>query len=382
MQQFNYPTIIYFGNDSIIALGEKLKDENLKKILLVTDKTLNDLGIVKEVLALLSVSEKEFIIFDETHPNPLEEDVGKGAKVYKENQCDGIIALGGGSPMDAAKVIKILVAHDGPLAQYDDAIGGDKLIVNAMPPLFAIPTTAGTGSEVGRCGVIIMKESGKKTIFFAPELLPNIAVLDPIVTVKLPAHITAATGIDALTHCLEAYLAPGFNPMADGIALEGIALVLSELPKACQDGSNLEAREKMLMAATMGATAFQKGLGMVHSLAHPLSSQFNLHHGLANALLLPYALSFLEKKLSPEELSRLENIQTLFKNNGIEGENLSDCCTIFFESLNINFGLKQHGIDESAVKKLTDEAFADPCHSTNIIPVTAEDLAKVYKTAL
>ncbi|PCJ59723.1 MAG: alcohol dehydrogenase [Planctomycetota bacterium] len=382
MQQYNYPTIIYFGNDAIIALGEKLKSEQMNKILLVTDKTLNDLGVVKDVLKMLSASEKEFIIFDKTHPNPLEEDVELGVKAFKENNCEGIIALGGGSPMDVAKVIKIAVAHEGPLAQYDDALGGDKLIVNEMPPLYAIPTTAGTGSEVGRSGVIIMKETNKKTIFFAPELMPDIAVLDPLVTEKLPAHITAATGIDALTHCLEAYLAPGFHPMADGIALEGIALVLSELPKAYKDGSDLEAREKMLMAATMGATAFQKGLGMVHSLAHPLSSQFHMHHGLANALLLPFALKFLEDKLSEEALIRLNKIQELFKARSLEGESLSDCCRIFFESLGIKFGLKQHGIEESAIDKLTQEAFADPCHHTNIIPVLENDLAFVYKAAL
>lgn len=382
MNQYNYPTTIYFGNDSVAALGHKLNSERFKKILFVTDKTLIELGIVKEVLDLLAVSEKEFVIFDETHPNPLEEDVEKGVQVFQENQCEAIIALGGGSPMDAAKVIKIAVVHEGPLAQYDDALGGDLLITNEMPPLFAIPTTAGTGSEVGRSGVIIMKESGKKTIFFAPQLMPQIAVLDPIVTLKLPPHITAATGIDALTHCVEAFFAPGFHPMADGIALEGISLVLSELPKACKDGSDLEARGKMLMAATMGATAFQKGLGMVHSLAHPLSTQFHLHHGLANALLLPYALKFLENKLSNTDLSRLKAVQSLFKSHGIERENLSDCCTIFFESLGVKFGLKQHGIDENSIDKLTEEAFSDPCHKNNIISVSAKDLATVYRAAL
>ncbi len=311
-----------------------------------------------------------------------EDDIEKGAQAFHDNQCDSIIALGGGSPMDAAKVIKIAATHEGPLAQYDDSLGGDKLISNEMPPLFAIPTTAGTGSEVGRCGVIIMRKTGKKTIFFAPQLMPNIAVLDPMVTVKLPQHITVATGIDALTHCLEAYLAPGFHPMADGIALEGISLVLSELPKACKDGSDLKARGKMLMAATMGATAFQKGLGMVHSLAHPLSSQFHLHHGLANALLLPYALKFMENKLSDADLSRLKNVQALFKANGIEGENLSDCCSFFFGSLGVKFGLKQHGINENSIDKLSEEAFSDTCHQSNIIPVNENDLATVYRASL
>jgi alcohol dehydrogenase class IV len=251
-----------------------------------------------------------------------------------------------------------------------------------MAPLFAIPTTAGTGSEVGRSGVIIMRGTGKKTIFFASQLMPNIAVLDPTVTVKLPKHITAATGIDALTHCLEAYLAPGFHPMADGIAREGISLVLHELPIAYHDGTDLTARGKMLMAATMGATAFQKGLGMVHSLAHPLSSQFQLHHGLANALLLPYAMKFLENKLQSADLSRLKKVQSLFSEKGIEGESLSDCCAIFITSLGVKFGLRQYGIAEEAILKLSAEAFSDPCHQTNIIPVTQDDLAMVYRSAL
>lgn len=382
MQQYNYPTTIYFGEDAINALGEKLKGESLKKILFVTDRTLNDLGIVKEVLDLLSVSEKKFVIFDDIHPNPLEEDVEKGLQAFGDNQCDSLIALGGGSPMDVAKVIKIAATHEGPLAQYDDALGGGRLISNKMPSLFAIPTTAGTGSEVARSGVIIMRNTGKKTIFFAPKLMPNIAVLDPTVTVKLPQHITAATGIDALTHCLEAYLAPGFHPMADGIALEGISLILSELPKACKDGSDLEARGQMLMAATMGATAFQKGLGMVHSLAHPLSSQFHLHHGLANALLLPFALRFLENRLTSNDLGKLKNVRARFSAHGIRGKNLSDCCSFFFRSLGVEFGLKQHGIDENSIAKLTEEALSDPCHQTNIIPVTSDDLANVYKAAL
>ncbi|MES0491899.1 MAG: iron-containing alcohol dehydrogenase [Leptospirales bacterium] len=386
MQQYNYPTTIYFGEGSIVALGEKLKAESLKNILLVTDKTLYELGIVQEVLDLLTNSEKQFFIFDKVHPNPLEEDVKKGVQAFRDNQCDSIIALGGGSPMDAAKVIKLSVAHDGPLDQYDDALGGDRSIKNIMPPMYAIPTTAGTGSEVGRSGVIIMKKTGKKTIFFAPQLIPDIAVLDPTVTVKLPSHITAATGIDALTHCLEAYLAPGFDPMANGIALEGISLVLSALPEAYKNGFNLEARGKMLMAATMGATAFQKGLGMTHSLAHPLSSKFQLHHGLAIALLLPFVLNFLENRLSKTDnisgLNRLKNIQALFKKIGIEGENLSDCCSFFIKSLDVHFGLVQHGIHENSIEQLTEEAFYDPCHQTNIIPVTRDDLAMVYRAAL
>lgn len=387
MQQYNYPTTLYFGQDSILALAESLKKRSFKKVLLVTDSTLTSLGIVKQVLNLLNKSEKEFIVFDGTHPNPIEDDVEKASKCYKDNQCDAIIALGGGSPMDVAKVVKIRVAHEGKLSQYDDAVGGEALITNSMPTLFAIPTTAGTGSEVGRVGVIIMRKTSKKTLFFSPQLMPEIAVLDPIVCIKLPPKITAATGIDALTHCIEAYLAKGFHPMSDGIALQGISLILKELPKAYQDGNDLEARSKMLMAATMGATAFQKGLGMVHSLAHPLSSQFNLHHGLANALLLPESMRFLENKLllkgDIERMERLYTIQSLFEEcQGFEAENLSGACSNFIESLGVKLGLGNQGIKEADLESLSFEAISDPCHTTNIIPVTREDLIFVYKESM
>jgi 4-hydroxybutyrate dehydrogenase len=387
MQQYNYPTTLYFGQDSILALAESLKKRTFRKVLLVTDSTLASLGIVKQVLDLLKKSEKEFIVFDGTHPNPIEEDVEKASKCYQDNQCEAIIALGGGSPMDVAKVVKIRVTHEGELSQYDDAIGGETLITNPMPTLYAIPTTAGTGSEVGRVGVIIMRKTSKKTLFFSPQLMPEIAVLDPIVCVKLPSKITAATGIDALTHCIEAYLAPGFHPMSDGIALQGISLILKELPKAYQDGYDLEARAKMLMAATMGATAFQKGLGMVHSLAHPLSSQFNLHHGLANALLLPESMRFLENKLllngDVERMERLYTIQSLFEEcQGYEAENLSGACTNFIESLGVKLGLENQGIKETDLESLSSEAIEDPCHATNIIPVTREDLIFVYKESM
>ena len=290
MQQFNYPTTLLYGEGSLVEAASRLKGLNFKKTLLVSDKTLTKLGLVDQVKNLIENNNIEVIVFDDVHPNPIEKDCIDGANVYREHQCDSVIALGGGSPMDAAKGIMALATHDGPLALYDDAKGGDALLVNKLPPLVAIPTTAGTGSEVGRAGVIIIKETNAKTIIFHPTMLPIMAVLEPTLTIGLPKSITAATGIDAFTHALEAYFAPGFHPMADGIAIEAMKLVLDNLETACENPNDLTARSKMLLAASMGATAFQKGLGMIHSIAHPLSSECGLHHGLANALALPFCV--------------------------------------------------------------------------------------------
>ncbi|MEO7777525.1 MAG: iron-containing alcohol dehydrogenase, partial [Fibrobacteria bacterium] len=288
MQQFNYPTIILYGEGALAGLADRLRG-GCKHVLIVTDATLVKAGLaakVTEAIRAAGAGAPEVSVFDGTHPNPVEADVEQGLEAYRRGGCDALIALGGGSPMDTAKVIRFMATHPGPLAKYDDAKGGDKLIINAMPPLYAIPTTSGTGSEVGRSGVIILRATGKKTIFFHPRLMPDMAVLEPSLTAGLPPHITAATGIDAFTHCLEAYLVDAFHPMADGIALEGLRLILRHLPVAYSDGGNLASRGAMQMAAAMGATAFQKGLGMIHSLAHPLSARYNTHHGLANALLL------------------------------------------------------------------------------------------------
>jgi alcohol dehydrogenase class IV len=383
MQQFNYPTIIYYGEGGVDHLASAIAERGHQHLLLVTDATLVELGLAAQVVESLSGSGAEITIFDQVHPNPIEEDVELGTTAYKTNRCDAIVALGGGSPMDVAKVIKFMATHEGPLAHYEDRLGGDALITNSMPPVYAIPTTAGTGSEVGRSSVVTMAATKKKTIFFAPQLMPDIAVLAPELTAGLPPHITAATGIDAFTHCLEAWLAPDFHPMADGIALEGIKLCLECLPRCLANGNDLESRGKMLMAATMGATAFQKGLGMIHSLAHPLSAHFGLHHGLTNALLLPAAVAFLERSdLDEEQRGRLSTVDSFFQERGSGGDSLSSASRAWFESLGIEFGLARHGIPEDRLEFLADEAFDDPCHPTNMIPVTREDLLATYRAAL
>ncbi len=381
MQQFNYPTLIFFGQGAMTALANRMRG-TVTRVLIVTDATLVKVGLCAEVEAALNSHGIATQVFADTHANPIEEDVEKGLAAYQINGCDALVALGGGSPMDTAKVIRLLTVHPGPLAKYDDAIGGDKLIKHAMPPLYAIPTTAGTGSEVGRSGVIILRATGKKTIFFHPSLMPDIAVLEPAFTAGLPPHITAATGIDAFTHCLEAYLVNAFHPLADGIAQEGLRLILKHLPTAFAQGTDLDARGAMQMAAAMGATAFQKGLGMTHSLAHPLSARYNTHHGLANALLLPESLAFLESQPLPEAGQiKLSRVLALFEEVGLASASLSESCRNFFTGLGIRFGLHNHGVPKGDLVLLAEDANADTCHASNLIPVSQQDLLSVYRAA-
>ncbi len=383
MQQFNYPTTILYGQGSLDEFINRLKEYDHTRILVVTDSGIAGSGLLKMLTDRLERRGTAYVVFDRVKPNPDEQDVWAGVEVYKKEKCDSLIALGGGSPMDTAKVIKILTVNKPPLEQYDDSLGGDRLITGPMPPLYAIPTTAGTGSEVGRSGVIVLTGTGKKTIFFHPDLMPKIAVLEPEMTTGLPPGLTAATGIDAFSHCMEAYFAAGFHPMADGIALEGMKLVLDWLPVACKTGNSIEAREKMLLASSMGSTAFQKGLGMVHSLAHPLSSLFGMHHGLANALMIPPSLEFLEKSsLNNDQRGRIDGVRGLFRERNYRGEKLSGCLLEFIQSLGIDPGLSSRGISGEDIERLGAYAFSDPCHSQNMIPLTENDLKEIYRAAL
>ena len=387
MNQYNFPTVLFYGADALKDLAPAIQKRGLKSLLLVTDPGLVQIGLGDTVKRTLSSSGLNIEIFDNVHPNPIEEDVTTGVEMYKSGGFDGIIALGGGSAMDVAKTIRFMAVHEPPLAQYDDALGGDAKIVNPMPPLFAIPTTAGTGSEVGRSSVITLKETGRKTIFFHPGLMPDIAVLDPKLTIGLPPHITAATGMDAFTHCAEAYLVDSFHPMADALAVEGMKMIVANLPKVLDEPGNLDARGKMLLAASMGATAFQKGLGMIHSMAHPLSAEFNIHHGLANALLIKFGMEFtIAKALETsnqalkEKLNLIGNIilNSTTEDVALLPENLNN----FIHSLGISEGLKQHGVLSEQIPILAQLAFEDRCHATHPFPVSIEDFHAVYTRAL
>lgn len=383
MRQFGFPTTIFYGQGSLDEFMARIKNFDHNRTLIVTDSVIRNTGLLGRLLNKLENENVEFSVFDGVRPNPDESDVEAGLQAFKDEKCDSLIALGGGSSIDTAKIIKLLAVHSPPLSQYVDAEGGEKLITKPMPSLYAIPTTAGTGSEVGRSGVIILKETGKKSIFFHPDLIPRIAVLEPEMTTGLPPEITAATGIDAFSHCLEAYFAAGFHPMADGIAIEGMKLILDWLPIAWHSGDSIEAREKMLIASSMGATAFQKGLGMIHSLAHPLSGLFGMHHGLANALMIQPSIEFLENcNLNRDQVGKLTVVRRLLEERDYAGKSLSECLGLFIESFEIQPGLSTYGISGDDIYKLANHAYSDPSHLTNMVPVVESQFKEIYMTAL
>ncbi|MBM3630705.1 MAG: iron-containing alcohol dehydrogenase [Alphaproteobacteria bacterium] len=295
MQKYNwnYPTTIWAGENRIKDLSLACKKLNIKKPLLVTDSGLAKTEIILESLHRLKNENIPVQIYSNVVGNPTGTNVSEGVDFYKKNKCDGVIAFGGGSGLDVGKAIAFMSGQSLPIWDFED-VGDNWTKANSdkIAPIIAVPTTAGTGSEAGRASVILNEATGVKNIIFHPKFLPSVVILDPILTISLPAKITAATGMDALAHNLEAYCAPGFHPMADGIALEGMRLINQWLLIAVRDGSNIEARMNMLAAASMGSTAFQKGLGAIHSLSHPVNAVNNIHHGLSNAIFMPYVLTF------------------------------------------------------------------------------------------
>ena len=304
MQKYNwnYPTTMWVGENRIIDIAEACKFLNILKPLMVTDKGLAETEIVKKTLSVLKDNNLNAQLYSNVVGNPTGNNVIEGVESYKKNDCDGVIAFGGGSGLDVGKAIAFMSGQTLPIWDFEDV--GDnwkKANSDSIPPIIAIPTTAGTGSETGRASVILNEQTGVKKIIFHPKFLPSIVILDPVLTVGLPPKLTAATGMDALAHNLEAYCAPGYHPMADGIALEGMRLINKWLLEAVNNGSNLEARMNMITAASMGSTAFQKGLGAIHSLSHPVNALNNVHHGLSNAIFMPYVLTFnknvIEKKI-------------------------------------------------------------------------------------
>tara|TARA_Y100001935_G_scaffold255273_1_gene267423 strand:- start:2549 stop:3709 length:1161 start_codon:yes stop_codon:yes gene_type:complete len=299
---WNYPTTVWVGENRVNQLYEACKNLDITNPLFVTDKDLINLSFIKKIIAENSKKLNELNVYSNFGGNPIGENVEEGVDEFKKKGCDGIIAIGGGSALDVGKAIGFMSAQKRPIWDFEDV--GDywkRAIVDKIPPIIAIPTTAGTGSETGRASAIINKKTGVKKIIFHPKILPSIVILDPILTLELSPRLTAATGMDALAHNLEAFCAPNFHPMADGIALEGMRLIKNSLLNAFKNGTNIEARQNLLAASSMGSTSFQKGLGAIHSLSHPINSQFNIHHGLTNAIFMPYVLTYnkssIEKKI-------------------------------------------------------------------------------------
>ena len=376
---WNYPTSVWVGENRIKDLSQACKNLKISSPLLVTDKDLINLDMVKNVILEIKKNLNNLSIFSNFSGNPFGENVEDGVNEFKKNKCDGVIAFGGGSGLDVGKAIAFMSGQERSIWDFED-IGDYWKRANdeKIAPIIAVPTTAGTGSETGRASAIINKETGVKKIIFHPKFLPSIVILDPCLTVDLSPRLTAATGMDALAHNLEAFCAPGFHPMADGIALEGMRLVKNSLLAAVKDGKNINARLEMLTAASMGSTAFQKGLGAIHSLSHPVNAQFNLHHGLSNAIFMPYVLTYNKKEISDKIISicdylNLEKSFNSFLNWIIE----------LRKNLNIPHKLSDViEIKKINLDKLSQMAFEDPSTSGNPKKLLKEDMKIMYEHSL
>jgi alcohol dehydrogenase class IV len=381
---FAFPTRIVFGIGALTRLPEEIERLGLKRPLLVTDRGVVESGLVERALSWAARKGVAAAVFDGVSPNPTEQNVIDGLACYEQEKCDGIIGLGGGSPIDAAKAIRLRVTHKLPLEEYDDLLDGGNKISSNLPPLIAIATTAGTGTDAGRSTVLILKATGRKTVIFSPYLIPSVAIADPELTVSMPPHITAGTGLDALTHNVEAYLSRGYHPMCDAIAWEGARIAARYLAPAVRNGSDMAARTNMMMAAIMGAVAFQKGLGVVHSLAHPLSSVAGLHHGTANGILLPHALEF-NRPVCEERIRDLAVAMEL----SVGGVSLTDAATAaiqriqqLLKEVGVPDRLSAFGVTRDMIPAMARKAMQDGCHQLNPRPCTEADMIMLYERAL
>ncbi len=377
---WNYPTNMWVGENRINDLVLACKFTNISKPLLVTDKGLLNSEILKKTLKILKDNNLFTVLFSKVIGNPTGSNVNEGINIFKKNKCNGIIAFGGGSALDVGKAIAFMAYQNLPIWEFED-IGDNWKKANSdiILPSIAVPTTAGTGSETGRASVILNEEIGVKKIIFHPKLLPSIVILDPLLTLNLPADITAATGMDALAHNLEAYCAPGYHPMADGIALEGIRLIYKWLVEAVNNGSNKEARMNMMAAASMGSTAFQKGLGAIHSLSHPINAINNIHHGLSNAIFMPYVLTFNKSKIEKKIVKICNYLE--FEDKSFVS--FIDWVMDLRKKLNIPHSLSQL-IKENDLKLdlLSKMAFEDPSTASNPKKLTKEDMKLMYQHSM
>lgn len=372
---WNYPTRIWSGPGRLAELPAACAELGMKQPLLVTDAGLKSHPMIRQALELMPGA----ALFAEVKGNPVAANVEHGLKVYRDGKHDGVIALGGGSALDAGKVIAFMSGQKRPLWDFEDVGEWWKRADPAgIAPVVAIPTTAGTGSEVGRAGVIINEATHQKKIIFHPAMMPGIVISDPELTVGLPPWITAATGIDAFVHCFEAWCAPGFHPLADGIALEGMRLIKHYLPIAYEDGKNIEARSRMLAAASMGATAFQKGLGGVHAIAHPVGSFYDTHHGLTNAIVLPYVMQYNRDAIA----ERMLPIAQLLELPGSGYQAVFDWVLGFRQRLGIPHTLAEIKVPLEGCTAIGREAAIDPSAATNPIALDAATLTRIFRSAV
>ena len=376
---WNFPTAIRFGAGRIAELADACRSLGMSRPLLVTDPALAKMPFIRAAVAANTQSGIPTEVFSDIEPNPVGSNIDAGVAAYASGSHDGVIAFGGGSALDVGKVIAFMSGQSRPLWDFEDREDWwSRADPEGVAPIIAVPTTAGTGSEVGRAGVILDEAEQVKKIIFHPRMMPAIVILDPELTVGLPKHVTAATGMDALAHCLEAYCAPGFHPMADGIAAEGVKLVHDWLAKAVLDGSDLDARGGMLIAALMGATAFQKGLGGMHALSHPIGALYKTHHGLTNAVLMPYVLAY-NRSAIDERLTRLAGFAGL---PHASFDALFQWVLQLREELSIPHTLREIGVTDDQLDRLAQMAEADPSAGGNPLPFDADAAGQVLAWAM
>jgi alcohol dehydrogenase class IV len=376
---WNYPTAIRFGAGRIKELPEACKAAGIARPLLVTDPGLSKLPMIAEAMALCAKAGLGVAKFDGVKSNPVAKNVEDGLKVLRQGKHDGVIAFGGGSALDCGKAIAFMAGQTRPMWDFED-IGDWWTRANpaGIAPVVAVPTTAGTGSETGRASVITDEATHTKKIIFHPRMMPVTVIADPELTLGLPSHITAATGMDAFAHCLEAYCAPFYHPYADGISLEGMRLIRENLPPAVAKGEDIVARANMLAASQMGSTAFQKGLGAIHSLSHPVGAILDTHHGLTNAVVMPYVLKFNESAIA-EKIARLARYLGLAK-PGFAG--FLDWVLELRRTIGIPHTLAQLGVRPDQIERFSAMAAEDPTAGGNPVKAGVPEMRRMYEAAV
>jgi len=374
---FQFPTLIQFGPGVRSEIGSHLSSQGLKRPLVVTDRGLAALPVFGGIVEAVRKGGLDVAVFSEVGGNPSKSQVVAGVAAYRAHFADAIVGVGGGAGLDVAKAVALMASHPGDLFEYEDGLAQPRTVDGPLPYWVAVPTTSGTGSEVGRSAVISDDETHVKKIVFSPRLLARAVFADPELTLELPAKVTAATGMDALTHCIEAYLAKDYHPICDGIALEGLRLAARALPRCVEVPGDIQARSDMMMASMMGAIAFQKGLGLVHSCAHALSTVADLHHGFANGVMIDSALRF-NLESSAEKFVRMAQVVGIAD---ATGEGFLRWLRELKARIGIPAGLKAAGVDRRELERLSSLAFQDSCHQNNPRPCREDDFRQIYTAA-
>lgn len=376
---WNYPTSICFGEGRIKDIAMLCQKHNIQHPFLVTDRLLQSKPFYTTLLKTLDEHRIPYNVFTEFDANPSDLNIATATEHFNEGKHDSVIVLGGGSAMDVAKTVAVTAMQSHPLWDFEDV--GDNYLnadIKKIVPSIAIPTTAGTGSEVGRASIIVDTKRQSKRLIFHPNMLPVAVILDPETTLSVPPALTAATGLDAFAHNLEAFLSPGFHPMADGIALEGMRLIKENLAKAFQNPDDLNARSYLLVASTMGATAFQKGLGLIHSLSHPVGAIYNKHHGLLNAIFMPYALIHNRTHIETQCISLARHLDL----PSHDYDAVLHFVISLLNDIDLPMSLKEIGIDDAKADEVANKAFNDPSTDSNPKPLTVESIKAVYLKAI